>query len=154
MAYLEELDALQRWIYGTAGLTSMRLAEAPPKVARPVILWEPPFRGRDRNLGRYTYINRVQQYGKLYVTSLDQLTDYQEKLLGDLEEKVGVLPVFDSTGVKVADLKNVELEFNRSESLDVPFIIRYEIAYARTRPAAAPNATTVYNKKTVNIETQ
>lgn len=148
MAYLEELDALQRWIYGTAGLTSLRLSEAPPKVARPVILWEAPGRGRDRNLGRWTYVNRVQQYGKLYVTSLDQLASYQEALLGDLEEKVGVLSVYNSQGAVIAKLKNVSIEFNTTQALDVPFIIRYEATYGRTRPAAAPAATRVVNKRT------
>lgn len=148
MAYLAELEALQRWAYETAGLTSYRLSEAPPKVARPVILFEPPQRSRDRNLGRYTYVNRVQQYGKLFVQSLDQLADLQDKLQHDLEEKVGLLYVYDSNGAPVTRLKNVEVVFNRSESLDVPFIITYEATYGRTKPTPAPAATKVANKIT------
>lgn len=148
MAYLEELDALQRWIYGTAGLTSYRLTEAPPKLSRPVVLLEPPHRGKDRNLGRYSYVNRVQQYGKLHVTSLYKLTEYQEALLTDIEEKVGILPVYNSNGEQIARLKNVEIEFKNTTDLDVPFTITYEATYGRTRPVQPPAASYVGNKVT------
>lgn len=145
MAYLEELDALQRWIKGVANLNSFRLSEAPPKVARPIILWEPPFRSRDRNLTRYQYVTRVQQYGKLYVQSLEQFGQLSDLLLFDIEEKVGVLPIY-SAGAVAGRLKQVGIEFRQSEGLDVPFIITYEATYGRTKPEMPPPATYVGNR--------
>ena len=142
-----ELDALGRWIKGAANLNSIRLTQAPPAVARPVVLWEAAARGKDRNLDRYTYVNRVQQYGKLYVSSLDQLNDLENLLLADLEERVGVLPVF-AGGLAIGHLKAVEIEFSNSETLDVPFTVKYEVTYGRVMPDEAPPATYVGNKIT------
>ncbi|XJZ25952.1 hypothetical protein ACF5W4_11120 [Bacillota bacterium Lsc_1132] len=144
--YVQEIDALQRWIYKAATLTSMRLQEAPPSVPRPIILWEMPQRSRMKNLNQYTYVVRVRQYGKLFVSSFDQAAIFQDKLLNDLEEKYGVLPVYESgqaTALEVAKLKQVDITFNNSESLDIPLVVTYEITYGRTRPAAAPAAATV-----------
>jgi len=148
MAYEKELEALQRWVKAAAGLNSVRLSDAQPKVARPVILWETPSRSKDRNLSRYQYVNKVTQYGRLYVNSLDQLLTMQEDLLGDLEEKVGVLPVYATDGTVAASLKAVEIAFpsNQVASLDVPFNISYEVTYGRTRPIEPPPATTVVTK--------
>jgi len=159
MAYEKELEALQRWVKSVAGLNSVRLSDAQPKVARPVILWETPSRSKNRNLRRYQYVNRVTQYGRRYVNSLDQLLTYQEALLGDLEEKVGVLPVYAADGTVAANLKAVELDFTDNQgqaisSLDVPFSIKYEVTYGRVRPAEPPPATTVTTKITALATSQ
>lgn len=146
MEFERELDALQRWIYAAAGLKSMRLTASPPQVARPVILWQAPHRRKARDNSRWQYVNAVTQYGKLYVSNLDQLNDLQAKLLKDLEEKVGVLEVFDQDGLKIALLKEVSIEFTNSTTLDVPIAIRYEATYGRTRPTLPPPAKTVYTK--------
>lgn len=146
--YKAELDALQSWIWQTANVKAVLLQEAPPKVSRPVILWEPPGRKRDRNITRYTYVNRVTQYGKLYVSSMDQLDKIEEDLLADLEEKVGILPINDTNGNRVAWLKDVTIEFRNSETLDVPFTVTYESTYARTKPQVPPPATYVGTKIT------
>lgn len=145
--YKKELDAIQRWIYAVAGLTSMRLTQAPPKVARPIILWQASERSKDRNISRYQYVNRVVQYGKLYVNSLDELNDLEYQLLNDIEEKLGVLSVFDDQNTEIAKLKAVEVTFDQSNTLDVPIRIEYEATYGRTRPAQAPSATAVFNKR-------
>ena len=145
MDYLKELTAIQTWVKAVTGLNSYRLREAKPKVARPVILWENPSRSRDRNISRYQYVNRVRQYGRLFVSSLDEALTIQEQLLKDLEEKVGVLAI-EENGVKLGVLKAVEIEFTDSDSLDIPFNIVYEVTYGRTRPADPPNATTVTTK--------
>lgn len=144
--YDREIDALGRWLVAAAGLKSMRLMQSPPKVARPVILWQAPHRQRDRNISRYQYVNAVTQYGKLYATSLDQLNDLQEKLLKYLEDRDGILDVFDTNGVKIAILKEVEVEFMNAENLDVPIRVRYEATYGRPRPDLPPPAKTVYTK--------
>ncbi len=154
MAYEKELEALQRWVKSVAGLNSVRLSDAQPKVARPVILWETPSRSKDRNLSRYQYVNKVTQYGRLYVNSLDQLLVFQENLLGDLEERVGVLPIY-ADGTVIANLKAVELVFTDNQgqsisSLDVPFGIKYEVTYGRTRPIVPPPATTVTTRVDTN----
>jgi len=151
MGYNEELNVISAWIYSVAGLKNIRLKEVPRKVARPVILWEAPSRGKDRNIGRYSYINKVIQFGKLFVTDVEQANDLQEKLLADLEEKVGVLPIYGPDKVTVIGrLKQVEIEFDQSEKLDIPVRITYEVAYSRTRPDPVPAATTVTNTVTTD----
>lgn len=150
MSSLQEIDALQRFVYQAAGLRSMRLAAAPPTVARPVILWEQPQRGRNRNLNRYTYVVQVRQFGKLFVENYDQAAELQDSLLYDLEEKYGVLDVYEGSQV-VARLKAVEIEFSSSENLDIPFSITYQATYGRTRPEAVPAATYVGNKITTDV---
>lgn len=145
MDYLKELEAIQTWVKSVAGLNSYRLAEAKPKVARPIILWETPSRNRERNISRYQYVNKVRQYGRLFVSSLDEALRVQEALIKDLEEKVGIIPIMEN-GERIALLKAVEIEFTDSENLDIPFNISYEVTYGRTRPADAPNATTVTTK--------
>lgn len=147
--YTAELDALQRWLKLVAGLNSLQRKASPPTLPRPVVLWEAPLRGRDRNLGRYQYVNSVTQLGKLYVSSLDELVTLEEALLSDLEERTGLLPVYatsEKTAKQVALLKQVEITFQSAETLDVPFTVKYEVTYARTRPAPAPAATFVGNK--------
>lgn len=146
-----ELDAIGRWIKGAANLNSIRLQLAPPAVARPVILWEPAARSTSRNLSRYLYVTKVQQYGKLYVVSLDQLNEYENLLLADLEERVGLVPVFAGAQT-IGHLEAVEIEFSNSETLDVPFTVRYEVTYSRVTPEAAPPATYVGNKITTRNE--
>lgn len=145
MNYLSELDALQRWLYGTAGIKSLRLTQSPPKLARPVVLFETPYVKRDRNLDRYLYVKRTQQYCKLFVNSLVELVDYQEKLTDDLENRVGILPMYDGDKV-IGHLKDVTITFNQSDSLDVPFTLEYETTYSRKKPEAAPRAVTVGNR--------
>lgn len=138
MEFYYELEAITRWVMGAAGLNSMLLTSAPPKVARPVILWEAPQRSRDRNVDRYQYVNRVRQYGKIYAADLRQLLDYQGRLQIDLEDRENLLDVYDGSGAKVGRLKAVTVSFGQAEGLDVPIIVDYEATYARTRPAAPP----------------
>lgn len=154
MGYIHEVDALGRWIKLTAGLNSFRLTEAPPKVARPVVLWEAPNRRKDRHVTRYVQVRRTAQYATLYAKNLDQLADIMDKLEADLLNREGVLNVYsDGTGTatQVGILKAVEIEFNNSTNLDIPFTIRYEAAYDVT-PEAAPPATKVYTKRDPNYE--
>lgn len=140
--YLKELEAIQTWIKATAGLNSVRLKEASPKVARPVILWETPSRGKARNLSQYVYVQKVRQFGRLFVSSLEELLKVQEQLSGDLEEKNNVIPVKSGVDI-IGYLKAVAIEFNDSERLDVPFNISYEVTYGKAKPAEAPPATKV-----------
>jgi hypothetical protein len=147
--FIYELEALQRWIKAAAGLNSMRLTAAPPKVARPVILWEAPQRSRDRNTSRYVFVNRVQQYGRLFAHNLDQLLDYQARLQLDLEDRENVLDVYDGTGAVIGKLKNVSVRFENADGLDVPFSVEYEAGYSRNRPAAPPPPTDVHTRTNV-----
>jgi len=153
MGYNEELNVISTWVKAVAQLPNMRLREAPAKVARPVILWENPSRGKDRDISRYTYVNKVIQFGKLFVSSVEQANDLQEKLLADLQEKGGVLPIYntvDGQQVLVGRLKQVDIKFRESDNLNIPVELTYEVTYGRTRPAAVPAATTVTNKVTTN----
>lgn len=152
MGYKQELDALQRWVFKTAGLQSHRLSEAPPKVARPVILWEGPNRRKGENLGRYEYTKTVSQYGTLYVSNLDQLADLLDKLETDLGNRDEWLPMFESDQAgaqQIGKLRNVRLDLNTNETVNMNFTVRYEVIYSRTRPAEAPNATKVSTKTTL-----
>lgn len=142
MDYSKELETLQTWVKSVTGLKSYRLREAKPKLARPVILWENPQRQPPRNIGQYQYVISVRQYGRLFVASLDESLDAQEKLTKDLAEKYGIFTITED-GFKVGLLKEAEIEFTNSESLDVPFSVKYEVTYGRTRPAVPPPATTV-----------
>jgi hypothetical protein len=144
-----ELQAIQRWIKGAVGLNSMRLTAAPPKVARPVILWEAPQRSRARNTARYLFVNQVRQYGRLFAHNLDQLLDYQGRLQLDLEDRENVLAVYDGTGAEIGKLKNVSILFETDTGLDVPFRVEYEVGYARSRPAAPPPAVDVFTRTKV-----
>jgi hypothetical protein len=153
MGHLQEIDALQRWVFEDAGLKSMKLAGAPPTVARPVILWEHPRRGKQRNINRYKYTVQVQQYGKLFANSFDQAGVLEENLLAGIEERYGVLGVFEAVGStqQIALLKNVTIVFSNSDSLDVPFTVTYEATYTRKRPVEPPHATRVGNKITTPL---
>ncbi len=144
--YLAELSNIQRWVKATANIDSYRLTVAPPQLARPVILWEAPHRGKDRNLSRWAYVNKVTQFGKLYVATIDQLADVQDKLITDLEERTGVLPIYDAAGLVVSLLKRCDLTFENAENLNIPFNLVYEATYARVRPPEAPNAVFVGNR--------
>jgi hypothetical protein len=149
MGYKEELDALGRWIYKTAGLLSHRLSEAPPKVARPVVLWEAPTRRNGRQLGNYGFIRTVGQYGVLYVKNLDQLAELLDKLEKDLAERNDLLPMYASDQAGAAQigwLKNVQLEHNTAQSVDVPIVVRYEVVQDRLMPEEAPAAVKVVTK--------
>ncbi len=149
MGYKEELDALGRWVYQTAGLRSHRLSEAPPKVARPVILWEGPTRRKSRELGNYSFLRQVTQYGTLYVTNLDQLADLLDKLEKDIAERNDLLPMYENdqaTAQRIGWLKNVELETNNAENLDMPITVRYTVQQNRLQPVEAPPAVKVETK--------
>lgn len=150
--YLQELDALQRWIKAAAGLNSVRLQAAPPAVARPVILWEAPRRSKRRELSRWNYVAGVSQYGKLYAENLDQLLAVEIALMQDLEAKGGVLPIYDQAGVQVAEIKAAAIEFMDSENLDVPFRVDYQVTYARAIPPVIPPASRVVTKLTTRDE--
>ncbi|EIW19915.1 MULTISPECIES: hypothetical protein [Pelosinus] len=144
--YLAELNTVQRWVKATVSINSYRLTDAPPQLPRPVIVWEAPSRGKDRNLTRWAYVNRVTQYGKLYIANIDHLADVQEKLITDLEERAGILPIYDAAGIVIALLKRCEITFNNAENLNVPFNLVYEVTYTRTKPPEAPHATFVGNR--------
>jgi hypothetical protein len=149
MGYLQEIDALGRWVYQVAGLKSHRLSAAPPQVTRPVILWEGPNRRKGQNLGRYHFIRRTNQYGKLFVNNLDQLADIMDKLEKNLADRDEWLPIYESdqaNAKQIGKLRKVEIDFNSSETVDINFSIRYEVIYSRPEPAAVPAATAVTNK--------
>jgi hypothetical protein len=144
-----ELVSIQRWVKSAAGLDSIRLSTAPPKVARPVILWEAPQRGRGSNTSRYAYVNRMRQYGKLYASNLNQLLDYQGRLEFDLEDRENVLDLYDDAGTVIGKLKNVSIKFENSDDMDVPFSIEYEVGYRRTKPADPPPASSVITRTVI-----
>jgi hypothetical protein len=155
MGYMQELDALQRWIWTTAQLPSFRLTAAPPKLARPVVVWEAPSRSQDRNLGRWQYVTKVTQYATLYAADLAQLIGCQDLLGLDLADEtlerkkyINQLPVFDQegpTGVVIGQLREVRLHFGNAQGLDVPLRIEYEASYSRKR-VIAPAPTSVATK--------
>ncbi|WP_444506004.1 hypothetical protein [Cytobacillus kochii] len=143
MGYKQEIDALGRWVYKTAGLRSHRLSSAPPKVARPVILWESPNRRQGRYLGRYSFIRSISQYGTLYVDSLDQLAEVLDKLEKYLADYDNMLPLYESESLEAAQvgwLKQVELDVNTAQSVNIPIIIKYEATIGRPRPEEMPSA--------------
>lgn len=143
--FRKELTALSTWAKQAAGLNSFRLSEAPQKVARPVILWETPSRGSKVNLETYKYKQTVRQYGKLFVTSVDQLVAIQDALTKDLEDRYGVIQVMEAAAI-IGRLREAEITFDNGESLEVSFNIAYEVTYGRTRPAPLPAPTAVTNK--------
>jgi hypothetical protein len=149
MGYKEELDALGRWVYKTAGVQSHRLSSAPPKVARPVILWEGPNRRKGRDLGNYSFIKSISQYGTLYVDSLDQLAEILDKLEDDLAKRNNLLPMFISDQAEadaIGWLKQVELDLYTTETVNIPIVIRYDVTQGRTLPEEAPPAVKVVTK--------
>lgn len=148
MDYVLELKAVQTWLKSASGLNSWRRTNAPPTLPRPVILWESPFRGRARHLHRYAYVQNVKYYGKLFVNSVDEVLVLQQRLSEDIENRCGLLDVLNKEGAKVGLLKSVELEFNETEGLDVPFRLSYEVAYTRTKPTEPPAPIHVYTKVT------
>jgi len=150
VGYKEELDALGRWIFKTAGLKSHRLSEAPPQVSRPVVLWQGPNRRNGRSLGNYSYLRRISQYGTLYVSSLDQLAEVLDKLEKDLAARNDLLPMYetDQAGSKqIGWLTQVQLDLNTAETVDIPIVVRYEVVQDRIRPEEAPAAINVTNTK-------
>lgn len=143
--YTKELETIQTWIKATAGINSYRLAEAKPKVPRPVILFETPARGASKPVATYTYVVPVKQYGKLFISNLEEANRIQSALIKDLHEKRGVLPIMDGT-TKIGYLKAIVFDFREGQGLDIPFTLQYEVAYGITRPVMPPPATTVNTK--------
>lgn len=149
--YEKEIEAVQRWLKTTAGLNSFPVAKTPPKLTRPVVVLLTPFRGKDRNVDRYRYVNKVIQYGILHVADLAQGLALQDALSTTLEEAVGKIPVFgmvdDGQGgqveSKIAELFDGEIEYQNTQALDVPFQITYYVQYTRVRPVAPPPPTFV-----------
>lgn len=154
MGHLQEIDALQRWVLQDARLSSMKLGGAPPTVARPVILWEHPRRGPKQNIDRYNYNVEVQQYGKLFVERFDQAGVIVEQLYAGLEERYGILKVYEAVGSarEIAILKNVSVEFSTSETMDIPFMVTYQATYGRRKPDLPPPAREVYHKLTASTD--
>lgn len=144
MNYDKELTAIGTWVKATTGLNSWKLKEAPSVLPRPVIIWDNPGRGKPRNVSRYEYIIPVMQYGRLCVKSVEQAIDYQDKLITDLEERCGVIPVVED-GLVLRKLKAAQIEFT-GHDLEGAFTLSYEISYHRTQPAEVPHATTVTNR--------
>lgn len=138
MDYEKELTAIQTFIKQAAGLNSWRRTAVPPKLARPVVIWESPYRGRARHLSRWTYQQTIKYYGKLFVNDVTESNRLQELLIQNLEDICGIIPITD-TGTRVGWIKNAAFEFNdASESLDIPFTLSYEVAYERKRPTEPP----------------
>lgn len=146
--FVYELEAITRWVK-SMGLNSMLLSTAPPKVARPVILWETPQRNRLRNNSRYSFVNQVRQYGRFFAADLRQLLAYQSRLQLDLEDRENILDVYDGTGTVIGKLRNVSVRFENGEGLDSPFSVEYEASYQRIRPAEPGPATTVTTRTVV-----
>lgn len=146
MDYQGELKAVQSWLKATAGLNSWRRSEAPPTLPRPVVVWDSPYRGRANNLHRYAYVQKVIYYGKLYVSSLNEVLDLQDTLITDLENKCGVIPINGSGGTPLGLLKDATLEFTETEGLDVPFRLTYYVTYGRIKPAAPPAPLKVFTR--------
>ena len=146
MGYKQELDALGRWVYQKAGLRSYRLDSSPPKVARPVILWEIPNSTRGSALGNYAFTKKRSQFGKLYVGSLNQLADLMDLLEQTLADSYEYLPIHESdepSAPIIGRLQRVQFDVGTSETLDVPITVRYEVIQYRTQEAEAPPATVV-----------
>jgi hypothetical protein len=144
--YEKETQAIQRWLKTTAGLNSFPVAQTPPKLVRPVVMLLAPYRGRDRNVDRYRYVNKVIQYGILYAATLPQGMALQDGLSSTLEEAVGKIPIFgmvdDGTGgqieSKIAEMFDADIEYQNTNALDVPFQLTYYIQYTRVRPYTPP----------------
>lgn len=145
MDYQKELEAIQTWIKSTTNLNSLRLREAKPKEPRPIILFEMPSRSKDRAIDAYTYVNKVKQFGKLFVMNLDEAADIQEKLIKSLEDNYNIIQVNGDSAQPIGKLKAVAIEFENTDTIDIPFTITYEVTYGRTKPAAPPPASTVKN---------
>lgn len=146
MGYKQELDALGRWVYQTVGLRSYRLDNSPPKVSRPVILWETPNSVRGQALGNYAYTKRRTQFAKLYVNNLDQLAEIMDQLEQSLADRDDYLTVFESdqpNALPIGRMHRVQFETGTSETLDVPITVRYEVIQNRTRVADPPPAISV-----------
>ncbi len=155
MDYEYELQAVQRFLKQYAGLNSWRRADAEPKLARPVVLWDSPYRGRARHLSRWSYTQSVKYFGKLYVTDVTQAVALQEKLTVNLEDLCGLLPIVDDKGDRVGWIKNAAVEFNdASGDLEIPFTFSYEVSYTRKRPEVPPPPRVVGTKVTVNKQNQ
>lgn len=154
MDYEQELTAIQTWIKLASGLNSWKRTAAPPKLPRPVVLWESPYRSRARHLNRYAYTQTVKYYGKLFINSVDEVLRLQNLLIADLENRCGVLAVSDDKKNEVGFIKAVEIAFSEAEGLDVPFTLSYEASYSRQKPAEIPPPKYVYTKVTSNREQQ
>lgn len=152
MDYKGELTAVQTWIKQTAGLNSWRRSKAPPALPRPVAVWDSPFRGRDKNLDRYTYEQKVVFYGTLFVNDLNESLQLQDTLITALENQCGIISLLDSTGISVGYLKNASFSFTDVEGLDVPFTLTYYVVYKRKRPTAPSSAKRVHTRITSNKE--
>lgn len=148
MDYELELTAIQTWLKASSGLNSWKRTVAPPKLPRPVVLWESPYRSRARNLSRYAYTQTVKYYGKLFINSVDEVLRLQNVLTSDLEDRCGVISVLDSAKEQVGFIKSASLVFNETEGLDVPFTLSYEVSYSRKRPEAVPPPKYIYTKVT------
>ena len=149
--FANELEALQRWCTTAASLASFHAGQAPTELVRPVVEFKPPYRERDRNRDRYVYVNKVIQYGVLYVATLAQGMSLQDKLFSSLEEAMGRIPVYglvdDGRGGQqegiIAWLFDARLEFQTAAGLDIPFTLTYYVSYTRTRPINPPPASFV-----------
>lgn len=146
--YELELKAVQTWLKASSGLNSWKRTVAPPHLPRPVVLWESPYRGRARNLSRYAYTQTIKYYGKLFINGVDEALDIQNRLVVDLEDRCGTIPILDATGAQAGYIKAAQLVFNETEGLDVPFTLSYEVSYSRKRPEAIPPPKYVYTKVT------
>lgn len=147
--YQKELETITKWIYDTTGVKGLKLDNDRTRQGRPFILYEIPWRGRDRNITRYKYVNEVRQYAKLFVRSAMEALEIQEKLLKDIEDKDNILEIKDSQGNTIGLLKEVNINFPDSQGLEVNFNIQYEVTYSRPKPDEPPAADFVGNRISV-----
>ncbi|MCM3789426.1 hypothetical protein M3221_13555 [Domibacillus indicus] len=149
MNFVQEIDALQRWLFKTAGLRSYQLSEAPPKVARPVVLWEIPSRSSGRYWDNYTRLKTAAQYGKLYVQNLQEYGELISKLEQDLHDKMNEIPVYETSDASasiIGYLIDVDLETSTAQNLDVPIVVRYNAVHEREQPELPGPATAVHSR--------
>lgn len=155
MTYIQEVEALQRWIYHLTSVRSFQLSDAPPKVARPVILWEIPGRSSGRRYDNFTRLKTSAQYGKLYVKSLAQYGEIISLLEKDLHNKNNELPVYstsETSGTVIGSLIDVDFETGTAQNLDIPITIRYNAVHEQDRPDLPGPATAVFNRVTIKTE--
>ena len=147
MDYDLELTAIQTFIKRTAGLNSWKRTAVEAKMARPVVIWDSPYRAQLRSIDRWTYQQMVRYYGTLYVTDVKSSLAYQESLIQGLEDLTGLLPILNPKGERIGWIRNARIEFNEADdTLDIPFTIYYETTYARKKPDQPPAPRKVTNK--------
>jgi hypothetical protein len=129
-----ELEAIQRFCKKAAALDSVVITANPEPLARPIIVWEAPWRGKPKLITSYKYSIPVKQYGKLQVNNGNETVVVQEKLILGLEDLDGMLDILDANGVKVGRIQYAFWTFDTTDTTEVPFNLAYEVTYCRPLP--------------------